>query len=150
MYSVRLVVFVGTFTLSICHSEVEISTSKVTLHLRAFYSSQSLMHLSRRLAKIWRVGTSLTLYSNNVMHSVLWYPNIIDGTSQNVSTEEMKHYRAKPSVNCTSYSRVLQLIGKLSQQCRTTCRCKVTTRMHYKTVPHICQISRFSTHEEFK
>ena len=45
--SVRLVVSVGTFTLSICHSEVEISTPKVTLHLRAFYSSRSLMHLSR-------------------------------------------------------------------------------------------------------
>ena len=30
----------------LCHSEVEISTSKVILHLHAFYSSQSLMHLS--------------------------------------------------------------------------------------------------------
>ena len=39
-----VVVFVSTFTL--CHSEMEISTSKVTLHLRTFYSSQSLMPLS--------------------------------------------------------------------------------------------------------
>ena len=34
--SVMLVVSVGTFTLSICHSEVEISTPEVTLHLHAF------------------------------------------------------------------------------------------------------------------
>ena len=83
-----------------------------------------------RLVHAWHCTVTMLC-----IYCILWYPNIIDGTNQNVSTEEMKHYCAKPSVNCTSYSDwCVQLIGKLSQQCRT--RCKVTRRMHYKTVYH--------------